>query len=431
MKLRKLTLHQYRDIAPGTELTFSPSLNLVLGENGTGRTALLELLSMVLGSDFSALIPEAFSLEYDVALPGMDIHVAVRNAPPSTALEAEGGSRTGLALKPRRPRPKTPSELEPTMEVHLQLHGPASRMVVHADSAGMDCEVDGRPAWARTLEWSLLDRSVWTVLFLVAQYLAPEVKERLQELLRRTFLLGPARFDEALGTFDALGTLKYAMERRGSEVFPVGLMALPTWMPGWLRERVEREPLGEALELRHDERERGFLTRFVTLAGFATGIFRVEVLENRAFEGGGRLAFGRFGFHFTRRDGSAVTHAQLGHGQKRLLSFLYYLDVNEDFVIADELANGLHPLWVEACLGDIGPRQAFVTSQNPLVFAGLSFGAPEDVRASLILCERRLREGRERRAWSQPSAEVAGRLFDAYREGSAALGALLRTHRLW
>lgn len=430
MKLRTLTIHQYRDIAPGTTLTFSPSLNLVLGENGTGRTALLELLSMVLGSDFSALIPEAFSLEYDVALPGMDIHVSVRNAPGSAALEAEGGSHTGLVRRRRAP-PKTPSELEPVMEVRLKLHGPDSLLVVHADSAGMDCDVDGQPAWARTLEWSLLDRSVWTVLFLVAQYLAPEVKARLQELLRRTFLLGPARFDEALGHFDALGTLKYAMERRGSEVFPVGLMALPTWMPGWLRERVELAPLGHALELRHDERERGFLARFVTLAGFATGTLRVEVLENRAFEGGGRLAFGRFAFHFTRRDGSALTQAQLGHGQKRLLSFLYYLDVNEDFVIADELANGLHPLWVEACLGDIGARQAFVTSQNPLAFAALSFGSAEDVRASLILCERRLREGRERRAWSQPTQELAGRLFDAYREGKASLGALLRTHGLW
>jgi len=431
MKLRTLTVHQFRDIAPGTSLTFSPSLNLVLGENGTGRTTLLELLSMVLGSDFSALIPEAFSLEYDVALPGMDIHVSVRNAPGSTALEAETGSRTGLALRPRRAPPKTPSELEPAMEVVLQLHGPDSRLVVHADSAGMDCEVDGQPAWSRTLEWSLLDRSVWTVLFLVAQYLAPEVKARLQELLRRTFLLGPARFDEALGTFEALGTLKYAMERRGDEVFPVGVMALPTWMPGWLRERVERETPGDALELRHDERERSFLARFVTLAGFATGTLRVELLEKRAFEGGGRLAFGRFGFHFTRQDGSALTHAQLGHGQKRLLSFLYYLDVNEDFVIADELANGLHPVWVEACLGDIGPRQAFVTSQNPLVFSGLSPGSAEDVRASLILCERRLREGRERRAWVQPTAEVARRLFDAHREGTASLAELLRTHRLW
>lgn len=291
--------------------------------------------------------------------------------------------------------------------------------------------MDGQPAWSRSLEWSLLDRSVWTVLFLVAQYLAPEVKERLKELLHRTFLLGPARFDESLGTFEALGTLKYAMERRGNEVFPVGLMALPTWMPGWLRERVEREPPGDALELRHDERERGFLARFVILAGFAAGTLRVELLENRAFEGGGRLAFGRFGFRFTRRDGSVLTHAELGYGQKRLLSFLYYLDVNEDFVIADELANGLHPLWVEACLRDIGPRQAFVTSQNPLVLEGLSFRSAEEVRTSLILCERRLREGRERRAWLQPTAEVAASLFAAYREGVASLGALFRSHGLW
>ncbi|WP_037585017.1 radical SAM protein, partial [Stigmatella aurantiaca] len=44
----------------------------------------------------------------------------------------------------------------------------------------------------------------------------------------------------------------------------------------------------------------------------------------------------QFTFLFTRPDGSSLTQAQLGDGQKRLLSFLYYLDVHEDFVIADE-----------------------------------------------------------------------------------------------
>lgn len=430
MKLSRLLIHQYRDLAPGTELTFSPSLNLVLGENGTGRTTLLELIATVLGSNFSGHMHEAFSLEYTLGYPGMDIHVAVRNERGATAMEPEEAARGSLVRAPRGPA-ESPREFEPFMEVHLQLHAPASRLVVRAHASGMACEVDGEPAWSRSLQWSLLDRSVWTVLFLVAQFIEPEVKERLNELLHRTFLLGPARFDEALGTFDGLAAIQYAMERRDGEVFPVGLMALPTWMPGWLREQVERGPPGEAIEFRHDARERGFLARFVALAGFASGTLRLEVLENRAFEDGGRMSFGRFGFRFTRRDGSELTQEQLGFGEKRLLSFLYYLDVNADFAIADELANGLHPQWVDACLRELGARQTFLASQSPLILGGLSFESAEEVRTSLVLCARRLRDGHERRCWSQPAAEVAGPLFAAYREGKRPLAELLRAHGLW
>jgi hypothetical protein len=221
------------------------------------------------------------------------------------------------------------------------------------------------------------------------------------------------------------------MEKRDGEVFPLGLMALPSWMPGWLRARVEQRPLTDAIEFPHDVFERSFLARFVSLAGFATGTWRLEVLEKRSFEDGGRLAFGRFGFHFTRHDGSELTHAQLGHGQKRLLAFLYYLDVNEDFVVADELANGLHPLWVETCLRDLGHRQAFLTSQNPLLFMGRSFTSAEELRASLIHCARGLSGGRERRVCTQPDAALARTLFTEHREGARPLGELLLAHGLW
>ncbi|MGZ3461073.1 MAG: AAA family ATPase, partial [Archangium sp.] len=140
---------------------------------------------------------------------------------------------------------------------------------------------------------------------------------------------------------------------------------------------------------------------------------------------------GHFGFGFTRRDGSVLSQEQLGHGQKRLLSFLYYLDVNEDFVIADELGNGLHPRWVEACLRSLGRRQVFLTSQNPLLFEHVPLASAEEVRASLIHCENALHEGRERKAWSNPAAETAARLFGAYQRGDTPLATLLRTHGLW
>jgi hypothetical protein len=431
MKLTKLEIHRYRDIAPGTELMFSPAFNLVLGRNGTGRTTLLELISLVLGSDFSGLIHEEFSLEYDLALAGMEIHVVARNE-----LRSRGGpepvrlSREGAKLMPLR-TPEVLSEFAPFIEATLKLEAPEARLVMRADASGLFCEVEGQKGYSRRMQWSVLDRTVWTLLFMAAQYIDREMKARLKELLRRTFLLAPSRFDEALGMFEHIGNIKYAMEMRDEEVFPLGLMALPTWMPGWLRQRVEQEPPTEAIEFRHDDLPRSFLSRFVAMAGFVAGKLRLEVLEKRTYENGGRLGFGQFSFHFTRPDGSVLTQAQLGHGQKRLLSFLYYLDVNEDFVVADELANSLHPHWVSACLGELGDRQAFLTSQSPLLFEHVSLGSAADFRTSLILCGVGLHEGREQRSWSNPTGELAEKLSAAIKVGDSSLGALLRAHGLW
>lgn len=423
MKLTSLKIHRYRGVAPGTSLVFGPSLNLVLGANGTGRTTLLELLSLVLCSDFSGLIREPFSLEYAFTLPGMVIHIHARNEPRAVTPVLEGLPSDRTALQPLRASAAAP-ELEPVIEATLRLEGPPCVVAMRATAAGLFSEVDGQPGYSRRMDWSLLDRTVWTLLFMTAQFLAPEVKDRLKEFLRRTFLLAPWRFDEALGTFERIGTSRFALETRDEEVFPLGLMALPLWMPAWLRGWADRGPLADALELRHDELERSFLARFVALAGLASGRLRVEVLEKRAFDSGGRVGFGHFGLHFTRRDGSELSQEQLGHGQKRLLSFLYYLDVHEDFVIADELANGLHPRWVEACMRELGAKQAFLTSQNPLLFEHAAFGSAAEVRASLLLCE-------DIGRWSQPSAEVAERLFAEHQLRTRPLGELLRAHGLW
>lgn len=430
MKLTKLTLHEYRDVAPGSELVFSPSLNLVLGENGTGRTTLLDLVSRVLAADFSGLIHEAFSLEYALDFPGMELHVRVRNTRASATAKPRAPSEES-ALMPLQVPETAGSGLEPFMELTLRLDAPAAELVMRADAVGVSWEVDGQPFWSQTMHWSLLDRTVWVVLFMTAQRLEPEVKERLKELLRRTFLMAPSRFDESLGTFQQLGATQYAMEMRGDEVFPLGLMSLPRWLPGVLRERADQALSAGFIELRHDEFEQGFLARFVSLAGFASGRFRVELLQQRSYEGGGRLEFGHFGMSFTRRDGSVVTHEQLGYGQKRLLSFLYYLDLNEDFVIADELANGLHPRLVEACMRALGPRQCFLTSQNPLLFDHVPLGSPGETRTSLIHCATGPREGREWKLWANPGPETAAKLLSAYQRGDTPLGTLLRTHGLW
>ncbi|MFB1483708.1 ATP-binding protein [Corallococcus sp. RDP092CA] len=423
MKLTRLHVHHYRGLAPDTALTFGPALNVVVGATGSGRTTLLELVSSVLCSDFSGLLREPFALDYALRFDALTVDVAVRNEPPAAlpATAGEGGPGDALALPPGA----LAHGLMPSIVATVRWDAAAdARLVMRASATGFACEVSGSAGFSKRMHWSVLDRSVWTLLFMAAQYLERGVKDRLKDLLRETFLLAPPRFDEALGMFERIGAIRYAMEQRGEELFPLGLMALPTWMPGWLRAQVEREPAPPSLLLRHDAVPQGFLARFVALAGFASGTLTVDVTETTPLSQGGRLGFSGFRFAFARPDGSPVSQEQLGHGQKRLLSFLYYLDVHPGFVVADELADGLHPDLVRACVRDMGARQSFVTSQSPLLLEQLEFANAEQVRTSLIRCEVGGGPGGWR--WTQPTPEEAARWFDAYRAGSVPLGAMLR-----
>ena len=428
MKLTWLHVHHYRGLAPDTRLTFGPSLNVVVGATGSGRTTLLELVSSVLCSDFSGLLREPFSLEYGLRFDDLTVDVAVRNEPPvalpaSTGTPGTGGTGPGVALA--LPPAALSHGLMPSIVATVRWDAAQDvRLVMRASATGFACEVDGAAGFSKRMHWSVLDRSVWTLLFMAAQYLERGVKDRLKELLRRTFLLAPPRFDEALGMYERIGTIRYAMERRGEDLFPLGLMALPAWMPGWLREQVEEEPLPPTLMFRHETLPQAFLARFVALAGFASGTLTLDVTETTPLSEGGRLGFSGFRFAFTRTDGSTVSQEELGHGQKRLLSFLYYLDVHEAFVIADELPDGLHADLVRACVAAMGERQGFVTSQSPLLFEHLCLRDAEQLQASLIRCEGGAGQGGWR--WTQPTPEQAARWFDAYRVGSLPLGAVLR-----
>jgi len=62
LNLKRLRVERFRSLARDTELSFSDGINIVLGQNGTGKTTLLELISMVVRSDFSSLVKEEFAI---------------------------------------------------------------------------------------------------------------------------------------------------------------------------------------------------------------------------------------------------------------------------------------------------------------------------------------------------------------------------------
>jgi len=434
VKLTSLTIHRFREVVPGTSLTFHPSFNLLVGENGTGRTTLLELITRVLGGDFSGLLHEAFSLEYTFTLPGMTLHATVRNetlgegAFVQTPLEG-ARSKTSLLLPPRG-LAQAPA-YEPFVELGIDLQAPGKPLRMVASSTGIAWEVNGRPAYAQAMTWALLERSVWTLLLMTAPSLEGEVKERLSPLLRKIFLLGPARFDESLGTFERLGEVRFAMEARAEELVPLGLMGLPTWLPRLLRERWTQGPAADAFVIGHAEVPGSFLSRFVEVTLASAGELRVDVLKRQAFASAERIELGRLTCRVTRRDGMEFSQEQLGHGHKRLLSWFYFLDVHEDFAVVDGLSHGLHPRWCETALQAVGGRQLFMADFGPLMFRQVPTGSALELRAALVFCRTRLREGRECFLWVNPTLSETQSLFEDLRTDGLPLEALLRERGLW
>src|SRR5690606_12677028 len=84
-KLKRLRIEQYRNVKPGTELRFDDGLNLILGQNASGKTTLLALLSAVCRSAFDGIADEDFVLEYELRSERFTVtaRVAHRRAEPS------------------------------------------------------------------------------------------------------------------------------------------------------------------------------------------------------------------------------------------------------------------------------------------------------------------------------------------------------------
>jgi hypothetical protein len=173
-----------------------------------------------------------------------------------------------------------------------------------------------------------------------------------------------------------------------------------------------------------------FLDRAAHVLGYdsASARFDVERLSPDPSQKIVRLSNLRF---FFKRPGEEISHDLLSYGQKRLLAFFAHADASDDVIIADELVNGLHHEWITACLDEIGDRQAFLTSQNPLLLDFLRFDSVEEVRRTFILCERAQGESGAQLVWRNPTEEEAESFFLAYQTGIQRVSDILLTKGLW
>jgi energy-coupling factor transporter ATP-binding protein EcfA2 len=408
LKLRRLRVERFRSLTRDAELSFSDGVNVLLGQNGTGKTTLLELISMVVRSDFSTLAKEEFALEYELAVPeGESIVVTVRND--RVAME----------------QVQTPVELgaREVFRSSAEVLGGADRRRLLRYDAELGLFVEGATPTGPAGTLGPVDRNF--LLFFVAR--VPAFDDGLiHHLLRAGNAL---RLDESLdlfrrvtGTGDLAGDIRISRGQWSTNPYA------PPLVPDSLVQQLRGsyEPQKPDYSFTHSDLD--FLATLKDRMGFSASELRVDVTEKRS---PASVQLGNLVFRFWWEDGTFITHERLSYGQKRLVAFFYYLACNPDTVVADELVNGLHHRWITAAIEAIAQRQAFLTSQNPLLLDYVPVTSAAEVQRSFVLCRGEPRDGRPGWIWENMSEDDAQELFSAYGVGVEHVSEILQSRGLW
>jgi hypothetical protein len=132
-----------------------------------------------------------------------------------------------------------------------------------------------------------------------------------------------------------------------------------------------------------------------------------------------------------------ILDGALSFGEKRLLAFFYYLAHADGWglgqlpVVADELSNGLHRAWVDACFDRMEGRQTFLATQSPLLLDRIWVDSPEDAKTTFVVCKRVGTGDDVRLSWGQLDDEKARAVFASAERGILHMSQILHFEGIW
>lgn len=418
-KLTRLKIESFRNVEP-CELRFGDGFNVLLGLNATGKTTLLELIAAALSFDFSKFEDEAFAIEYDLEFSTGQIKASVR----SERLER-------LVIDDPTFQISESVTFDRAIRIEFDFAGASKAWIVRADSSFFWLE--DNPDRKRPLRIQRERRSGPGLLLraLAIDFKDSSAGAHIAELYSWQYA---RRFDEALDMFrgitDPTTWLELTTDRSDTEHMRINFGGV---LPQYLINEARARAANMATDLQGltiQAESLRFLHEASALFGFKTA--RLEMrLESKTSGATESLKFSDFRFMFEAHDGSVIRHEDLSYGQKRLLAFYYYLAASPMTVIADELVDGLHHLWIDEAIEAIGDRQAFLASQNPLLLDHLEFDSAEQVASTFITCRAELSGDDKRMSWSNMSTYDAERFFRAYQVDVKHVSEILLSKGLW
>lgn len=350
-----------------TTLKFRRGLNVVLGKNAAGKTSLLTLATKLLNLQLRTPEDEVSSTEHVIIEEAAENRATLTRKIEVTSGDDQLWGYEELAF------------LRGTNRVGLELAGGVGRLTDPPNPAPL-----AGPE----------------LLNAIRQQLGASYGSFRANLETSVF-----RLDESLEHFGRLSRLSVTRTRA------------PSWCP--------QELIPSTESLAHDE----FAPSFVAKAAHAMGYERGSVRFDDESSGTEKY-FTNYRYFF-ERGRSRTSHKHLSYGEQRMLAFFAASAACPEIVIADELVNGLHHEWIKSCVDEIGSRQAFLTSQNPLLLDYLEFESPEDVQTGLVLCSRQETPNGPALIWRNPTEQEADEFFRSYKTGIQSVSDILISKGMW
>ncbi len=441
IKLKRLKINRYRNVEP-CDLVFSDRFNILLGPNGAGKTTLLNLISKVLLTDLGDT-SDPFSIEVELSFTGGILSGKIESFDEATAdpndllsilrMERPTIRRTGQATQ------------VPQFELRMSYAEPPSSITITREAESAVVTIDGTPMPRKRLRLRQFEKTA----LLNHAALAMSVASRGTYLELYAEIGNAARFDESLDLFRSITArldnstiINFELrpriicedyrtnEQADTKRSALGFEGI---IPSGFLKVATRDLDKDTTDISFNEADLTFLSETCRLLGLRAATAKLELIEKNAHPEAHDdiYEYGNLKFWFTRKDGSIFQDQHLSYGQKRLLTFLYYLEANPSIIIADELVNGLHHAWIKECMEAIGERQAFLTSQNPLLLDYLFFDSVQQVKESFILCRTEPIGNSEKMIWRNLTDDEAAMFYSAYKVGIEHVGEILRTRGLW
>lgn len=436
-RLKYLYVRKFRDLER-SKLEFSPTKNVLLGKNASGKTTLLRMIAAVIRGDLRSFSHEPYDIEWRI--------------------ESSTGSFTCRTITKARQvdvQPALPqlalkqSPLTVNYKVSVEHSGGSFELT--ADSgAGVQIDITKPERYTTRHDKVPVDVSstLWDLVINIYRELLMDPKCSSVALNIIKYVTRPGhgarRFDESLEIFgNQFGRTAHYDSIAHSisshvELYLDGENDLKTsfehYTPADVTNAAVREIRTDATkdDVRIPASRLTFLKVLVEAFGYQSGTFRADIRRSgQPTPGEVYIAtLENYRLFFRRQDGSTISEQELSYGQKRLTAFFFELYSEDSPFVADELVNGLHHEWIELCLGALGNRQAFLTSQNPLLLDCLGFESQEDVKSTFVICGGSFDE-ESYLQWQNIEEADAKAFYSSYKVGIQHVSEILRAKGLW